>query len=149
MRGLRGAGLVCGPAVKSIRLGFLAPLTGLPILAQTEDMVGDRIPSLILQAFDELRARGVVITSLNGEWCVNYRNSNKAMGYFTDDLQDALEHGRGMAAACRASPPEPEKRPPARQKRRRPMSVKAQRRRMIRAHNRRMRGRVLKRSARK
>jgi hypothetical protein len=120
-------------------------LTELPILAQTEDMVGDQIPSLILQAFDELRARGVVITSLSGEWCVNYRDGNKATEYLTDDLQDALEHGRAMAAACRAPPPEPEKRPPARRKWRRPGSAKAQRRRMIRAHNRRMRGRMLKR----
>jgi hypothetical protein len=124
-------------------------LTGLPILAQTEDMVGDRIPSLIMQAFDELRARGVVITSLSGEWCVNYRNGNKATGYFTDDLQDALEHGRGMILDGPASSPVSEKHYEVRRKWRRPMSAKAQRRRSIRAHNRRMRGRVLKRSARK
>jgi hypothetical protein len=75
-------------------------------------MVGDRIPFLIMQIIDELRARGVLITNRGGEWCVNVKGGTEATGYFTDDLQDAFEHGRAIAAerptvpSASAKPPE-------------------------------------------
>lgn len=105
-------------------------------------MAGEQIPSLIMQIMDELRTRGVLITNRGGEWCVNFRGGAEAAGYFTDDLQDAFEHGRLLAAAQPTAPPA-EKPPEIRQKWHRPMSIKAQRRRMIKAHNYRRRGRAI------
>jgi hypothetical protein len=106
-------------------------------------MAGDRIPSLIMQIVDELRARGVLITNRGGDWCVNVKGGTDATGYFTDDLQDAFEHGRAMAAeppsASRLSEEQP-----ARRKWRRSISAKASRRRRILAHNHRMHARALR-----
>jgi hypothetical protein len=119
-------------------------LTVQPTQAHSKNMAGERIPSLILQIMDELRARGVLITNRGGEWCVNVRGGTQATEYLTDDLRDAFEHGRAMAAA-RPAAPTPEKPPEIiRRKWRRPMSVKAQRRRMIKAHNYRLRARAVK-----
>jgi len=107
-------------------------------------MAGEQIPSLIMQIMDELRARGVLITNCGGDWCVNVRGGTQATEYLTDDLQDAFEHGRAMAAA-RPAAPAPEKPPEIiRRKWRRPMSAGAQRRRMIKAHNHRVRARAIK-----
>ena len=103
-------------------------------------MTGDRIPSLMTQIVDELRAQGILITSRAGEWCVNYRGGSEATAYVTDDLRDAFEHGRAMAAtAPQAAAPAPAVR--HRRKWRRPMSAKAARRAFIKKHNRRMRAR--------
>ena len=108
-------------------------------------MASDRIPSLIIQIIDELRARGVLITNRGGEWRVNVRGGTQATEYLTDDLQDAFEHGRALAASRMAAAEPPEKPPKiVRREWRKPMSAKAQRRRMIRAHNYRMRARAIK-----
>jgi hypothetical protein len=117
-------------------------LTIPPILAQTDLMAGDQIPSLITQIMDELRARGVLITNRGGDWCVKAAGGAQPTDYLTDDLQDAFDHGRALAAAGPAVPA-PQK-PQIRRKWRRPMSAKAQRRRMIKAHNYRMRARAIK-----
>jgi hypothetical protein len=74
-------------------------LTLPPIPAQTRNMAGDRIPSLILQIMEEPRARSVLITNRGGEWCVNVRGGTQATEYLTDDLQDAFEHGHALAAS--------------------------------------------------
>jgi hypothetical protein len=119
-------------------------LTAGPTQAQSEIMVGDQIPSLIVQIIDELRGRGVLITNRGGEWCVNVRGGTQATEYLTDDLQDAFEHGRAMAAA-RPAAPAPEKPPEIiRRNWRSPMSAGAQRRRIIKAHNYRLRARAIK-----
>ena len=107
-------------------------------------MTGDQIPTLIIQIIDELRARGVLITNRGGDWCVNLRRGTQATEYLTDDLQDAFEHARALAASQTAAPA-PEKPPEIiRRKWRRPMSAGAQRRRIIKAHNSRLRARVIK-----
>ena len=106
-------------------------------------MVGEQIPSLIIQIIDELRARGVLITNRGGEWCVRAAGGPPATEYLTDDLQDAFEHGRAMAAG-RIAAVSSEKSSEIVRKQRRPMSSRAQRRRKILAHNHRMRGRALK-----
>jgi hypothetical protein len=66
--------------------------------------------------------------------------------YFTDDLADAIEHGRAMAAARAAdqaaTTPESTQRAPQRKSHRK-MTPKAQRRRLIRQHNRRLRARAI------
>lgn len=108
-------------------------------------MAEERIPSLIMQIIEELRAQGVLITNYGGEWCVKLRSTADATGYVTDDLLDAFEHGRALAAAPGNASPAEAIPPTIRRKWRRPMSAKAQRRRFIRQHNRRMRGRALRR----
>jgi hypothetical protein len=119
-------------------------LTVPPIPAQTGAMASDRIPSLIIQIIDELRARGVLIANRGGGWCVNVRGGTQATEYLTDDLQDAFEHGRAMASRLAASPPEKSPEIRRRKKWRRPVSAKAQRRRTIKAHNYRIRARAIK-----
>jgi hypothetical protein len=120
------------------------PLTVAPIPAQAGDMTGERIPFLIMQIIDELRAQGISTTSRAGEWCVNYRDGTEATAYITDNLQDAFEHGRAMAvsaatAAVTDTPPLK-----TRRKWRRPISAKAMRRRFIKQHNMRQHGRALR-----
>src|ERR1700674_3046947 len=108
-------------------------------------MTGEQIPSLIMQIVDELRAHGILITSRAGEWCVNYRGGAEATAYVTDDLQDAFEHGRAMAASVATKARAPDKPTlKAGRKLRRPMSAKAMRRRFIKQHNMRQRGRALR-----
>jgi hypothetical protein len=130
--------------VRRGRLGVgMPPLTVPPIPAQTVVMAGDQIPSLIMQIMEELRARGVLITNRGGEWCVNVRGGTQATEYLTDDLQEAFEHGRALAASPMTAPV-PAKPPEIRRKWRKPMNARAQRRRMILAHNHRMRAGILK-----
>jgi hypothetical protein len=50
-------------------------------------MTGDRIPSLIMQIVDELRAHGIVITRRADEWRVNFRGDTDATAYVTDDCK--------------------------------------------------------------
>jgi hypothetical protein len=107
-------------------------------------MTSQRIPSLIMETIDELRTRGVLITNRGGDWCVNVKGGTEATSYLTDDLEDAFERGRRLAALALAAPTS-DKPPESHGKWRRSMSAKAQRRRMIRAHNHRVRGRVIKR----
>jgi hypothetical protein len=118
-------------------------LTLQSILAQTDTMIGDQIPSLIIQIIDELRARGVLITNRGGEWCVNVRRGAETTAYLTDDLQDAFEHGRAMVAS-QMSASAPVKPPEIHRKWRTRMGGRAQRRRIILAHNHRVRARELK-----
>jgi hypothetical protein len=125
-------------------LDSVARLTARPTQAQSNIMTGEQISSLIMQIIADLRARGVLITNRGGDWCVNLRGGTEATEYLTDDLQDAFEHGRAMAAS-RLAAPAPEKRPEIIcRKWRRPMNAKAQRRRMIKAHNHRLRARAVK-----
>lgn len=46
----------------------------------------------------ELRAIGVVITTTDSEYRVNYRNGREATAYYTNDLADALATGKAMIA---------------------------------------------------
>jgi hypothetical protein len=122
-------------------------LTIAPTQAQSSIMVGEQIPSLIMQIIDELRTRGVLITNRGGDWCVNFRGGTHATEYLTDDQQEAFGHGRTLAASAPQSVPSPSPSTPPpgiRRKWRRPMSAKAQRRRMIKAHNYRMCTRAIK-----
>jgi hypothetical protein len=114
-----------------------------PNLAQTGTMAGERIPSLILQIIDELRAHGVLITNRGGDWCVRAKGEPEETGYLTDDLEDAFEYGRTLAAS-RSALPVINKPPETGRKSRRPITAKTQRRRWFRAHNRRVRGRAIK-----
>jgi hypothetical protein len=121
-----------------------------------------RPPSPFEIARDQLRAIGISLTMHPGTYGVNFaRGSTDATAYFTDDLADAVEHGRKMAASALAGfiarglraqdavdqviaaaakagkPPRRRRRPP-------PRSAKARRRAMIKAHNRKLRARLLK-----
>ena len=90
----------------------------------------------------ELRALGLTLRSLPGEYCVNFRNGGEKTARMADDLDQALELGRTMAAE-RASDPTTTKRPPRRRLRRKKMTPKARRRRFILGHNRRLRAQTL------
>jgi hypothetical protein len=72
---------------------------------------------------------------------VNVRGGTQATEYLTDDLQEAFEHGRALAASQMTAPAPGKKPPGIRRKWRRPMSAGAQRRRIIKAHNYRLRAR--------
>lgn len=85
----------------------------------------------------ELRALGIVLTRLPGEYRVNYRNGGDGTARLAEDLEQAVELGRALAADAPA---------PAARRGRRPlrMTPKAVRRRKIKAHNYRLRARALK-----
>jgi hypothetical protein len=105
-------------------------------------MTGDRIPSLIMQIVDELRAHGILLTCVAGEWRVNFRGGSDATAYVTDDLQDAFDRGRAMMIAGQPPVAEPIEHGHSW---RRPRTAKASRRAFIRVHNRRRRGRAVRR----
>lgn len=96
-----------------------------------------------MQIMDGLGASGVLITNRDGDWCVKAAGGAQATEYLTDDLQDAFQYGRTLAASQLAAPAA-EKPPEIRRKWRRPTSAKVQRRRMIKAHHYRMRARAIK-----
>jgi len=92
----------------------------------------------------QLRAMGLTIRSLPGEYCLNFRSGGERTARFAEDLDHALEIGREMAADAKANGTAT-KRPPRRQRWRKQTTPKARRRRFIRAHNRRVRARALRR----
>ena len=94
-------------------------------------------PSPFELAAAELRALGISLRRLPGEYRVNYRNGGEDTARLAEDLDQAVELGRALATAAPL---------PAVRRGRRPlrMTAKAIRRRMIRAHNRRRRARVIR-----
>jgi hypothetical protein len=90
----------------------------------------------------ELRSLGMTLRRLPGEYCVNFRNGGDGTARLADNLDQALELGRAMAAD-KAATQAAEKAPLHRKWRRRRMTAKAQRRRFIRRHNRRVRARAM------
>ncbi len=91
----------------------------------------------------ELRALGITITRLPGEYRVNIRDGTEATAQAVETLDEALALGRSMAAAVpcalvRSAAAFHQRRG------RLGMTPKAVRRRMIRAHNHRMRARAIK-----
>jgi hypothetical protein len=91
----------------------------------------------------ELRALGLTLRRLPGEYCVNFRNGGDGTARFADDLDQALELGRSMAADKAAEQPTAKK-PPRRRWRRKRITPKARRRRFILGHNRRVRARAMR-----
>jgi hypothetical protein len=53
--------------------------------------------TLFKAARDELHALGLVIRQAPGQYRVNFPDADDATEYVTDDLQDALNHGRAIA----------------------------------------------------
>jgi hypothetical protein len=89
----------------------------------------------------ELRKLGITLSSLPGEYRVNFRNGADATARTAETVDEALEAGRGMAAeAATAAPPARGKR------RRRPrrMTPKAYNKRLRLAHMRRLRAHALR-----
>jgi hypothetical protein len=100
-------------------------------------------------AVAELRKAGISLTIHPGTYAVNFiAGSTPATAYFSEGLDDAIEHGREMAASAlagfikRIGSADGAK--PRRLRRPLKMTPKAVRRRRIRAHNQRMRSRILK-----
>src|SRR5258708_38010367 len=89
-------------------------------------------------AREELRALGITLSLPPGTYCVNFRDASAATAYFSDDLQDALEHGPEMAALAAKPAATPDKPPlKTRRKRRRPGTAAALGRPRLREMNRR------------
>lgn len=91
----------------------------------------------------ELRALGISLRRLPGEYCVNFRYGGEKTARMADDLDQAFELGRVMAAE-KATKQAATKKPTRRRWRRKRMTGKAQRRRFMRRHNRRVRTRALR-----
>jgi hypothetical protein len=91
----------------------------------------------------KLHALGIIIRRLPGEYAVNFRDGRDNMARFADDLDQALELGRAMAAE-KAAEQRTAKKPPRRRWRRKRMKPKARRRRFILGHNRRLRARAIR-----
>jgi hypothetical protein len=85
----------------------------------------------------ELAALGLTIAVRPGEYVVNFRGGGDATAYFTDDLDEALDHGRALAAALAEATSQPKGPKNKRRRARRPMNATAQRRRWVRRKNRR------------
>jgi hypothetical protein len=88
-----------------------------------------------------LRALGITLARLPGEYRVNYRNGQDATARMVETLDEALKLGRELAADARASA-----RPAHGKRRRRPlrMTPKAVNRRRRMAHLHRMRARAIR-----
>jgi hypothetical protein len=56
-------------------------------------------------AYDRMKALGLVLQQAPGQYRVNFTHGSHATEYVTDDLQDALKHGREMA---QEAPPRPD-----------------------------------------
>ena len=84
--------------------------------------------TLFNAARDELHALGLVLRQAPGQYSVNFPGGDDATAYVTDDLQDALNHGRAMAI-------EP---PPARPPPLGPTGARASRRGFMCKHNRKL-----------
>jgi hypothetical protein len=80
------------------------------------------------KALDELRRLGLVLQQAPGHYRVNFRDGTSATEYHTEDLEDALQEGRRMAAD---PPPRPE--PPLG-----PTAARSRRRAFMFAHNNRI-----------
>lgn len=91
----------------------------------------------------ELHALGITLRRLPGEYCINFRNGGDGTARMADDLDQALELGRAIAADKAADQATTEK-PPRRRWRRKKMTPKARRRRFILGHNRRLRARAIR-----
>src|ERR1700704_4858712 len=96
----------------------------------------------------ELRALGLTVRRLPGEYSVNFRNGGDATARMAENLDEALELGRAMAAEAAASRSTTEK-PVRRRWQRKRMTPKARRRRFILGHNRRVRRRALRKRSTK
>jgi len=105
-------------------------------------MTGTASPSPFDIATATLRALGITLARLPGEYRVNYRNGADATARIAETVDEALALGRELAAAA----PEPATLTTRGKRRRRPlrMTPKAVRRRMIRKHNQRMRSRAIR-----
>jgi hypothetical protein len=90
----------------------------------------------------EFRRRGVVVTSLPGEYAVNYLNGRSDTAQIRETLSEALERAEEMARSAPAAAAV--HKAAYRQKRRLSMRPKAIIKRRIKAHNRRLRARAIK-----
>jgi hypothetical protein len=104
------------------------------------------IPSPFELAAAELRALGITLARLPGEYRVNFRNGSDATARMAETVDEALVLGRELAADAPASA-----RPAHGKRRRRPlcMTPKAVNRRRRLAHLRRMRARAIRQQEKK
>jgi hypothetical protein len=94
---------------------------------RTENMVEP--PTLFANVVAELAAQGVQLSARPGEYVVNVRDGTPATAYITDDLNDAIEHGRAWARSLARANPEPPLGP---------TGPRSQRRAMMYRHNKKL-----------
>jgi len=99
--------------------------------------MNDQPPSPFELATFELRAIGITIARLPGEYRVNYRNGAEATARNAETLDEALAIGRDLAASA----PAPARTRGKRRRRPRRMTPKAFNKRRRLAHLRKMRAR--------
>jgi hypothetical protein len=63
------------------------------------------MPSQFDEAAELLRARGITLRQVLGEYHVNFRHGESTTEFVTDDLADALAHGLAMGDAPASPPP--------------------------------------------
>jgi len=100
----------------------------------------DTSSTLFADAVAELAARGIRLTAELDQYVVNFKNGTAATAYVTDDLTDAIAHGRALARSIAPAAPAHVKR---RQRRLR-MTPKAVNKRRRLAHMRKMRARAIR-----
>ena len=105
-------------------------------------MNGKESASLFERVAAELRVLGITVRRLPGEYCVNFCYGGEKTARMADDLAQALELGRAMAADKAAQ--EETTKPPRRRRRRKRTMRKAQRYPFKRRNNRRVRSRGLR-----
>ena len=106
-------------------------------------MPNDMRPLSLVLVIAELRALGLTLEALPGEYCINFQNGSDKTAYFADDLDQAPALGREIAAEAAIRRRKTTKLPRRRWRRKR-MTAKARRRRFIRGHNRRVRVRAMR-----
>jgi hypothetical protein len=105
----------------------------------------DSPPTPFAGTVAELAALGVTLRARPGEYEVNFAAGDATTAYVTDDLADAIDHGRALARSI--DRPQQATARPARAGRRRrppPRTAKAYNRRLRKQHMRRLRARALR-----
>jgi hypothetical protein len=103
-------------------------------------MTGDPSPPPFDLATAELRALGITLARLPGEYRVNFRNGAESTARTVETLDQALAAGRAMAAE--RAEQQPNRGGPRRRHWRRPRTPKAYNRRLRMQHLRRLRARA-------
>jgi hypothetical protein len=80
-----------------------------------------------------LAARGARLPARPGEYVVNFRDGTPATAYVTDDLADAIEHGRALALSITAADAPKKREPPLG-----PTGPRSPRRAKIYRHNKKL-----------
>jgi hypothetical protein len=123
-------------------------LTTVKCERKTESMNGNESKSPFEIASDELRALGIRLRRLPGEYSVNFQGGGERSARLVETLTEALEIGRAMAAEAKKEEGTL-KRPRRRRWRRKPITPEARYWAAVFRRNRRRRGGATRKRRRK